>query len=540
MHVVKIMTSKLTLIPQVITTPEIPSQTEVGIQDIPPEIMLKIFSAMKGSEAVPARGVCRLWQELIDDEILWKYFLACDFHRVETDRAKEHYQESFSFHRNLTKGICAASVTQLTDDLPSFLGDGHVCIKDHKIIAGALHGRIKIWDLKSGNCEKTLIGHAWIVISLVLTKEGNLLSSDLRGTIKIWNLETGDCINTFAGSGPALSSNVILHEGSLIAGYSNNSIKIWDLTTGQCQKTLSGSQPNPQSQVLIKMQALVLTKEGKLISGSSDGSIWIWNLENAECETILEKNQHSVCSLILSREGKLISSFEGGAIKMWDLGSGICEMDLKAHYIGADLRLTSEGKLISNASVGPIKVWDLEKGCCERTLEGNHSRLTSLCLTKEGKLITGDWGGTIKVWDLERGVCEVTIRTDKKSQFLSLTSDGKLISGDCSRDLLILDFNASHNTVFEELADLFEKTTKDPQLDPKRVMHRFLRMPAREREQIYDELDKILKVDDAFDGSAEHAFHDQKGLSSTLEQKAQAIRNYLIRKSTETEFSTAS
>ncbi len=516
------MASKLTINPDVPPS-ETPPQPTVGIQDIPPEMMLKIFGTMKGWEASQVRSVCRLWQELIDDESLWKHFLAQEFHRVEPNRAKEHYQVSFLFNRNLTKGIYTTSVTQITDDIPSFVGDGHVCIKDHQLISGALNSRIKVWDLKSGDCKKTLIGHAWSVTSLVLTKEGNLISTDTSGTIKIWNLETWTCTNTFSALASPVSSNIILHKGSLIAGYSNGSIKIWDLQTGLCKNTLSDYK--------AKVHSLVLTKEGKLISGSADGSIRIWNLENGDCET-LEENKNGICSLILSREGKLIASYEGGTIKMWNLDSGLCEMGLKEHYTAADLHLSNEGKLVSNGSLGPIKVWDLEKCCCERTLEGNQSHFTSLCFTLEGKLIAGDWGGTIKVWDIERGVCEMTINTHKKSQFLSLTNDGKLIIGDSTRELIILDFKASHSAVFEELAELFEETLLESQIDPKSVMERFLRMPAHARGQIYGELDKILKsVNDTCSGSAEHAFHDQEGLSSTPGQKAQAIRNYLSQKS---------
>jgi len=62
-------------------------------------------------------------------------------------------------------------------------------------------------------------------------------------------------------------------------------------------------------------------------------------------------------------------------------------------------------------------------------------------------------------------------------------------------------------------------------------MDRFKRMPKRERNEIYGELYEILKpLKNDYFGSAEHAFHNEHGQSSTLQQKAQAIQNHLARK----------
>ncbi len=493
-------------------------QTETGTMGLPPEILLKIFGAMKGSDAAKVSGVCRLWHGLLNEEPLWKHFLARDFHRVETERPKEHYRESFLFNRNLTHGIYATRVIEITEDLPTFMDDGHVCVNGSKLISGTLNDGIKIWDLASGECEKELMDHGWNVHSLVLTNEGELITTNIVGVIRIFDLKKAHCTHLFLGSGITVESNVIIYERNLIAGYADGSIKIWNMESGS-HHTLSSHTS--------KVKSLILDK-GKLISGALDGQIRIWNLENSVCETILEEDHNGVCSLLLSKEGKLISSHQGGAIKFWDLNRRVCERTIQAHIMTATIRFTKEGKLFSYGRVGAIKFWNLDNGALEMTLDDDEKfRYTSLCLTREKKLIAGDWPGKLKIWNLDSGQREMTIKTGRASQFLALTDDGKVITGDCTNEFTILDFNASNSKVFEELANLFELSARDPKVDRTMAMERFDRMPKRERELIYVELDQILTSEnDNFSGCAASAF-----ASSTPLQKAMAIRAYLIQKS---------
>lgn len=56
-------------------------------------------------------------------------------------------------------------------------------------------------------------------------------------------------------------------------------------------------------------------------------------------------------------------------------------------------------------------------------------------------------------------------------------------------------------------------------------MERFSRMPQHVREQIYAKLHVILNLGET--ESAEDAFHDLNGQSSSWEQKTQALKEYL-------------
>ncbi len=65
---------------------------------------------------------------------------------------------------------------------------------------GSTDRQIKIWDIESGKCLRTLRGHTGEVTQLNFTADGKFLISGSRdGTAKVWNLQTGKCI-TFSAN----------------------------------------------------------------------------------------------------------------------------------------------------------------------------------------------------------------------------------------------------------------------------------------------------------------------------------------------------
>jgi WD40 repeat protein len=61
---------------------------------------------------------------------------------------------------------------------------------------------IKLWEIESGNCLKTLDGHDDVVISIIKLPRNQLASGSEAGTVKIWNLSSGKCVRTLIIGGP--------------------------------------------------------------------------------------------------------------------------------------------------------------------------------------------------------------------------------------------------------------------------------------------------------------------------------------------------
>ncbi len=442
-----------------------------GFQSLPDEVMLMVFRELSAQNTAIANRVCRHWYRLLDDKPLWNFFLIRDFAISETQNPKELYQKCYHRDANFARGIYATSTIQLGRPTQC------VSVKGQKLIAGFSDGTIEIWDLHTRTCEKKWTGHTSIVNSLFLTETGEILSGSYDCSIKIWNNERFDCKHRFTGNIYPVMSLILANEGILITGDVMGDIRIYDL--------IQGTLNIIQGEHTKSISSLILTKKGKLVSGSEDKNIKIWNVKQGICELTLEGHHNRITSLCLTIDGKLVSGSEDRKIKIWDLKTGMCEM----------------------------------------TLEGHQAGVSALCLSKWGKLLSGSDGGRIKVWDLERGVCEMTLRTGGDfSKFLHFTDNDRLVSVSTNGEVQILDFSASHEEVFEELANKFEGNARDISI----AMERFSRMPLSARGKIWREIQESMNpLSDHRNGGTEDHLAEANGLDSSPKQKAAAIRKYL-------------
>ena len=69
---------------------------------------------------------------------------------------------------------------------------------------------IKIWDLNSGECIKTLTGHNRGIMCIKHYIGDILVSISHDETIKIWNLTTGECTNTIRGHENVVKSLIFI------------------------------------------------------------------------------------------------------------------------------------------------------------------------------------------------------------------------------------------------------------------------------------------------------------------------------------------
>ncbi len=314
-------------------------------------------------------------------------------------------------------------------------------------------------------------------------------------------------------------SNGKLFARSYVYALNSGTITVWDLKTHECLDTLATSVPAGTHLTFAN---------GKRYCLSHDG-VSTWDVETKEKEFFELPNIRDTSSLTAADKTLFtVPSIDGepdNTILVWDLQKKECIRTLW-DGLGPITHLSNaEGKLFYACNNDTIIIRDLKTLDCLCTIKLNGIRSLALASGKLFAVSSGkeSFSEPITMWDPETGHCLHTYKN--RCQIFSLAAaEGKLYLAIPSLDIQILDLKATHREVFEQFADQFDSGKRRKIA---RAMDRFSRMPRNERGRVYHAMYELLKPSNDYYGCGEHAFHDQYGLSSTPQQKAQAIRNYL-------------
>lgn len=288
----------------------------------------------------------------------------------------------------------------------------------YQILASASEDcTIKIWDLESGELERTLKGHTKSINDILFTANGNLLiscSSDL--TIKIWDLVNDyKNIKTLYGHDHTVSSISLFGE-NLISASRDKVLKLWDISTGYCTRTFVGHED--------WVRSVSLSEDGKLaVSSSNDQSIRVWDVSSGVCKLILNghdniiecvyfvpRTANSFFNAFLNRSSVsaedqfVLTASRDKTVCLWDIVNG----DLKHTYVGHDnwvrdiAFIPSSSHFITVSDDKCLKIWDCRTAKCVRTFENAHSHFIS-CIKIEtirgsGIVATGSVDQNVKIW----------------------------------------------------------------------------------------------------------------------------------------------
>jgi serine/threonine protein kinase len=263
------------------------------------------------------------------------------------------------------------------------------------LASGSEDKTIKLWNLPTGELQRTLKGHG-TVWSVAFSLDGQILASGSNDNTIKWNLPTGVQL-TISGHTGTIWSVALNPDGQTLASSSEDkTIKLWNLATGELQRTLEGHTDD--------VRAIAFSLDGQtLASGSSDNTIKLWNLPSGSLVRTLLGHQDRVIAIAFSRDKQILASGSvDKTIKIWHPSSGKLLRTLARNpdWVNS-IAISPDSRILASGIGDVIKVWDLNTGYLLQILSGHSSDITSVSFSANGKtLVSASRDRTIKVWQL--------------------------------------------------------------------------------------------------------------------------------------------
>ncbi|MEM9091561.1 MAG: serine/threonine-protein kinase [Cyanobacteria bacterium P01_F01_bin.53] len=269
---------------------------------------------------------------------------------------------------------------------------------ENALISGSEDTTIKIWNLNTGEVEKTLAENNAAIRTIQKSFDGTtLMSGGADGTLTVWSLPIGEPLRSQQAHDATIWSIEVHPNGQQFAtASSDQTVKVWDLETGNLIHTLQGHTD--------WVFALAYSPDGsRLVSSDRGGQIKVWDpTTGQEISNNIPKQENAVRALAFEPRGQYLASASwDGTIKLWELATGKNHHTFSGHTdrVVSVMFGAVDNLMISSSIDRTIKVWDWKNQTLLDTLSGHDDWVLSTDINRSGQtLVSGAKDTTIKVW----------------------------------------------------------------------------------------------------------------------------------------------
>ncbi|KAL2070742.1 hypothetical protein VTL71DRAFT_13768 [Oculimacula yallundae] len=149
---------------------------------------------------------------------------------------------------------------------------GAVQVFDAALACGTADGMVRLWDLRSGQVHRSLVGHTGPVTCLQFD-DVHLITGSLDRSVRIWDLRTGAIFDAYAYDAPITS--MMFDNRRIVTAAGEDVVKVYDKTDGRhwdCGAGVTAEEDGKTPSIVEKVRI----KDGYLTEGRKDGIVGIW------------------------------------------------------------------------------------------------------------------------------------------------------------------------------------------------------------------------------------------------------------------------
>lgn len=261
---------------------------------------------------------------------------------------------------------------------------------------------VKLWDTQDEyKCVKTLQGHDHNVSGVAFISAQHLVSCSRDNTIRVWQIATGYCIRTLKGHTDWVRHVAVNENGTLIASCSSDqSVRVWDPMSdaGDAKMELYGHEhvvecvawaPRSANGAIRELLGLPQVKESAPTTGKEGGK-----------ESGKESGQQG------QQDGPpgtyLVSGSRDRTMRLWDTITGQCVHTFSGHdnWVRGVAWHPSGKFLLSVSDDKTMRIWEVKSGRNVKTYDAHAHFCTAIAFNGKSPVVaTGSVDQTAKIWE---------------------------------------------------------------------------------------------------------------------------------------------
>lgn len=286
---------------------------------------------------------------------------------------------------------------------------------DDRMLASACNGSLKIWNLRTQGCIRTLdCGYA--LCSSFLPGDKIVVIGNRVGELELFDIASSTLIETLkAHEGPIWTLHVHPNGKSMATGSADKSAKffnfevIHDEIPGSTRTTPRFKLVHNRTlKVADDILSLRFSPDSRLIALSFlDNTVKVFFVDSLKLFLNLYGHKLPVLDMDISFDSKMIVTCSADKnVRLWGLDFGDCHKAFFAHQDSimqvAFVPHNQEGNghhFFSASKDRMVKYWDGDKFEQVQKLEGHHGEIWALAVSRTGEfLVTASHDKSIRVW----------------------------------------------------------------------------------------------------------------------------------------------
>ncbi|BFZ53696.1 beta transducin [Savitreella phatthalungensis] len=287
------------------------------------------------------------------------------------------------------------------------------------VFASVSDGQLKLWNVSSGTCIRTLACGSATSLSWMLS-DRYIVVATKEGELELFDVAAASLVESVAAHEGVVSSLHLHPDGTSIAsGSADKTVKFWKIETRQ--KPVLGTTRTTNQITLKQSRTLKLTDDvlairfspdGKLLAVSLlDNTVKVFFADTLKFYLSLYGHKLPVLDMDIAQDNKLlVTSSADKNVKLWGLDFGDCHKSIFAHS-DAVLRVKFQRTYGSQSNDGDnsghnffscsrdrqIRYWDGDRFESILRLDGHHAEVSALDVGPDF-VVTGGHDRSIRVW----------------------------------------------------------------------------------------------------------------------------------------------